>query len=156
MYHTQNEGKSVFAERFILTLKNMMWKHFTAVRNQKWNNDLLQAIVEKYNNKIHSSIKLTPLEASNNPELVKDVNHLNNHKNDSLKEKIKFKDDDYVRIFKYKKHFDKGFISKWTNEIFIIKKILNTNPITYRIIDQSGEDIIGRFYTNELQRSNFK
>ena len=42
------------------------------------------------------------------------------------------------------------------SEILIIKKILKTNPITYRIIDQSGEDIIGRFYTNELQRSNFK
>ena len=88
--------------------------------------------------------------------IVKEVNNINNHKNDSLSEKIKFKVGDHVRIFKYKKHFDKGFISKWTNEIFIIKKILNTNPITYRIIDQSGEDIIGRFYTNELQRSNFK
>ena len=81
LYHTQNEGKSVFAERFILTLKNIMWKHFTAVGNQKWSNDLLQAIVEKYNNrphsglsymndKIHRSIKDTLLEASNNPELV--------------------------------------------------------------------------------------
>ena len=123
--------------------------------NQKWNIDLLQAIVEKYNNKIHSSIKLTPLEASENPELIKDINNINNHKNDSLKEKIKFKVCDHVRIFKYKKHFDKGFVSKWTSEIFIIKKILNTKPITYRIIDQSGEDIIGRFYDNELQRTSF-
>ena len=133
----------------------MMWKHFTAVGNQKWNNDLLQVIVEKYNNKIHSSIKVTPLEASENPELIKDINHINNHKNDSLKEKIKFKVSDHVRIFKYKKHFDKGFVSKWTNEIFFLKKVLNTKPITYRIIDKNGEDIIGRFYTNELQRSNF-
>ena len=133
-----------------------MWKHFISVGNQKWDNDLLQAIVEKYNNKVHSSIKLTPSQASINPELVKDVNNINNHKNDSLPDKIKFKVGDHVRIFKYKKHFDKGFISKWTNEIFIIKKILNTNPITYRIIDKNGEDIIGRFYTNELQRSNFK
>ena len=30
----------------------------------------------------------------------------------------------------------KVFISKWTNEIFIIKKVLNTKPITYRIMDQ--------------------
>ena len=155
LYHTQNEGKSVFAERFILTLKNIMWKHFTAVGNQKWSNDLLQAIVKKYNNKIHRSIKVTPLEASDNPELVKDVNNINNHKNDSLPNKIKFKVGDHVRIFKYKKHFDKGFVSKWTGEIFIIKNVLNTKPITYRIIDQSGEDIIGRFYDNELQRTSF-
>ena len=95
-----------------------MWKHFTAVGNQKWNNDLLQAIAEKYNNKVHSSIKVTPFEASNNPELFKGVNNINNHKNDSLPEKIKFKVGDHVRIFKYKKHFDKGFVSKWTNKIF--------------------------------------
>ena len=132
-----------------------MWKHFTAVGNQKWNNDLLQAIVKKYNNKIHSSIKVTPFEASENPELIKDVNNINNHKNDSLKEKVKFKVGDHVRIFKYKKHFDKGYISKWTNEIFIIKRILNTKPITYRIIDLDGENILGRFYTNELQYSMF-
>ena len=84
-----------------------MWKHFTAVDNQKWDNDLLQAIVEKYNNKIHSSMKVSPFEASHNLNLVKDVNNLNIHKNDSLSDKIKFKVGDHVRICKYKKYFDK-------------------------------------------------
>ena len=54
----------MFAERFILTLKNMMWKHFTAVSNQQWDNNLLQAIISKYNNKTHSSINTSPIRAS--------------------------------------------------------------------------------------------
>ena len=70
LYHTYNEGKSVFAERFILTLKNMMWKHFTAVGNQQWDNNLLQAIITKYNNKIHSSIQNTSLKACNGETVV--------------------------------------------------------------------------------------
>ena len=70
-YHTENEGKAVFAARFLRTLKNIMWKHFTAVGNQKGDNNLLQSVGDKYNNKIHSVIGLTPLEASKNPKLSK-------------------------------------------------------------------------------------
>ena len=33
IYFTQNEGKSVLAERFIRTLKNKIYKHMTAVLN---------------------------------------------------------------------------------------------------------------------------
>ena len=31
MYSTFNEGKSVAAERFIITLKNKIFKHMTAI-----------------------------------------------------------------------------------------------------------------------------
>ena len=33
IYSTHNEGKSVFGERFIRTLKNKIYKHMTAVLN---------------------------------------------------------------------------------------------------------------------------
>ena len=40
----------------------------------------------------------------------------------------------------------------WSEEIFIIKKIKNTVPWTYVINDLNGEEIIGTFYENELQK----
>ena len=150
IYHTYNEGKSVFAERFILTLKNMMWKHFTAIGNQQWDNSLLQAIVSKYNNNIHSSINTTPLQASTD-DVVVETSSEPPHR----KARGKFRVGDRVRIFKYKTLFEKGYSAKWTNEIFLIKHVRNTNPITYRLIDLKGEDILGMFYDNELQNTVF-
>ena len=44
----------------------------------------------------------------------------------------------------------------WSEEIFIVKKIKNTVPWTYVINDLNGEDIIGTFYENELQKTDEK
>ena len=59
MYSTHNEGKSVVAERFIKTLKNKIYKHMTRVGKNVYFN-LLDDIVDKYNNSFHSSIKIKP------------------------------------------------------------------------------------------------
>ena len=54
--------------------------------------------------------------------------------------RAKFKVGDKVRISKYKrKIFDKGFTPNWTEEIFVIDEILNTNPLTSRLVDLLGE-----------------
>ena len=44
----------------------------------------------------------------------------------------------------------------WSEEIFIIKKIKNTVPWTYVLNDLNGEEIIGTFYENELQKTDQK
>ena len=44
----------------------------------------------------------------------------------------------------------------WSEVTFIIKKIKNTVPQTYVINDLNGEEIIGTFYENELQKTNQK
>ena len=62
----------------------------------------------------------------------------------------KFKINDLVRIYKWKKHFEKGYETNFTKEIFRISEVLNTNPVTYKIKALDGEDIIGSFYSNEL------
>ena len=59
-----------------------------------------------------------------------------------------------MRISKYKNIFAKGHTSNWSEEIFVIKKIKNAAPWTYVINDLNGEEIIGTFYENELQRAN--
>ena len=54
MYSTYNEGKSVVAERFIRTLKNKMFKHLTAIQQNIYF-DVLDDIVDKYNNTVHEN-----------------------------------------------------------------------------------------------------
>ena len=51
-----NKGKPVVAERFIRTLKSKIFKHMTAVSKNVYF-DVLDNIVNKYNNTVHRIIK---------------------------------------------------------------------------------------------------
>ena len=63
LYSTENEEKSSVVERWNRTMKEKMFKYFSANSTRKYIN-LLDEMVNKYNNTRHSSIKTTPVEAS--------------------------------------------------------------------------------------------
>ena len=142
MYSTNNEAKSVVAERFIRTLKNKIYKYMTAISKNVYI-DELDDIVKEYNNTYHTSIKMKPVDVRDNT--------YNNFKKEINNRDPKFKVGDHVRISNYKNIFTKGYMPNWSEEIFIIKKIKNTVPWTYVINDLTGEEIVGTFYENELQ-----
>ena len=148
IYSVFNASKNPVIERFNKTLTNKLWKKFTVQGNQNWL-DILQPTVSKYNNTVHSTIGTTPAQASKDPSLVKIQTEA------PLSTKLKFKVGDRVRIFKWKDRFEKGYRGYWTKEIFKIKDVLYTNPITYKIQDLSREVIHGSFYSNELQKTWF-
>jgi len=152
----RNQGPShnPVIERFNRTLKTFMWKEFTIQGNQKWLK-ILPKILSFYNHKVHRTIGVSPEEASDNPEIIKEKIEENNNENEDLKEKIKFQIGDHVRIFKWKNKFEKGFTHKWSKEIFVISEVHKSKPIVYSIIDLEGESIKGRFYSSELQKSQF-
>ena len=60
MYPTYKKGKSVVAERFIRILKTKIFKHMTAVSKNVCF-DVLDDIVNKYNNTVHKTIKMKPI-----------------------------------------------------------------------------------------------
>ena len=60
MYSTCNEGKSVAAKRLIKILKNKIFKHMAAVSKNVYF-DVLDKIVDKYNNTVHRAIKMKPI-----------------------------------------------------------------------------------------------
>ena len=69
MHSTYNEGKSVAAERFIRTLKNKLYKHMTATGKNVYY-DVLDDVVNKYNNTKHSTIKMKPIDVGDNNKRV--------------------------------------------------------------------------------------
>jgi transposase InsO family protein len=156
LYSTNNEGKAVVIERFNRTLKQMMFKIFTERGSQNWLH-LLPDVLKRYNNKVHSTIRTTPQIASDNPEKISRIMYKNNFENEMhlKRKKRKFKVGARVRMFKWKSHFEKGYTAKWTREIFIVKKVNSTVPVTYELEDEEGEEIIGRFYEHELQHTDF-
>ena len=66
----------------------------------------------------------------------------------------KFSVGDKVRISKKKKTFEKGYTTRWTEEIFTIVEVKHTSPVTYKIADPNGEEITGTFYEPELQKTS--
>ena len=50
----------------------------------------------------------------------------------------------------------KGYTPHWFEEVFVIKKVKNTVPWTYVISDFYREEIVGKFYENELQKRSQK
>ena len=147
MYSTFNEGKSVVAEKFIKTLKNKIFKHMTAISKNVYF-DVLDDIVNKCNNTIHRTIKMKPIDVTDDS--------FAEYNEESSKRNPKFKVGDNVRISEYKNIFAKGYALNWSEEIFIIKKVTNTVPWTYVINDLDNEEIIGSFYEKELQKTNQK
>ena len=63
MYSTYNEGKSVAAERFIRTLKSKIFKHMTGIQEIIYF-DVLDGTVNKYNNTVHRTIKMKPIDVT--------------------------------------------------------------------------------------------
>ena len=119
MYSTFNEGTSVVAEIFIRKLKTKIYKYMTAISKNVYFN-ALDDIVNKYNNMVHRTIKMKPID-------VKDDSYAKCNE-DSNNKNSKFKVGDHVRISKYKNIFAKGYAANWSEEIFVIKKVENTVP----------------------------
>ena len=121
MCSTHNEGKSVFAEIFIRTLKNKIDKYMTSISKNMYI-DKLDDIVNKYNNTYHSIIKIKLIDVRSSTYIYFDK------KNN--KEDPKFKVGHHVRTSKYKSNFAKGYLLNWSAEVFVIKKFKNTVPWT--------------------------
>ena len=134
MYLTSNERKSVLVERFIRTLKNKIFKDVTAISKNLYF-DVLDDIVDKYNNTVHGTIKMKPIDVTYG-SYAKYNEYLN-------KKNPKFNVGGHVEISKYKKIFAKGYTPNWLEEFFIISKIKNKVPWTYVISDLNDEEITG-------------
>ena len=142
-YSTYNEGKSAVAEKFIKTLKNKIYKHMTAVLKDF---DVLDVIVDEYDNTFHKTIKIKPIDIKLDSYSVYNV--------ESNEKDPKFKAGDHVRISKYENIFAKVYTPNWYEEVFAISKIKNTVPWTYVINDLNGEEIVGTSYERELQKTD--
>ena len=110
--------------------------------------DVLDDIVNEYNNTVHRTIKMKSID-------ITDDYYVESHENPNKKDP-KFKGGDYVRISKYKNIFAKGYTPNQSEEVFVINKIKNTVPCTYAISNLNGEEITGRFYEKELQKTSQK
>lgn len=148
-YVTNNpDVKAAIIERFNRTLKTRMWRYFTYANSYRYV-DVLSDLIDSYNNRYHSSIKMAPHNVSEQ-NVLQVWNNLY-RKGVGERRKPKYKLDQHVRISRTKQIFEKGYENNWSLEIFKISKVINRRPPVYRITDLNNEEIEGTFYEQELQ-----
>ena len=149
IYSTNSDLKAVFVERFNRTLLDLIKEPMYIEGKACWLNHLDVAL-QKYNNRVHGTTKMTPFETNNQP--IDPPTFVNKPK------QPKFQVGDYVRVPDKRNLYSKGYTTNWNRELFKIHKINPTNPVTYGLVDENNELIEGKYYEQELLGSvfNFK
>lgn len=155
LYSTYGNSHSAVVERFNRTLKSEMFRRFSETQKYEWLY-MLDDLLKWYNNKVHSSIKMTPQEAHKKENEEKLMMRQAEKEVEKEEGKKLFKVGNRVRISKMKGRFEKGYLPNWSTEIFTVIDVLKTNPVTYKLADYKGEVLEGSFYNEELQQTEMK
>ena len=114
MYSAHNEGKSIFSERFIRTIKNKIYKHMTSISKNVYI-DKLDDTVNEYKNTKHRTTKMKPIDVKDNTYIDFDKEVTDNDP--------KFKVGDHVRISKYKTFLLKVILQIGLKKFLLLKKL---------------------------------
>ena len=145
LYSRNSSYGSVFAERFNRTIRDLLKKPVFEKGEGKWI-DILQTITKQYNNRIHSSTKLTPIQASlKKNEGIVYKNFLDKRK----KVTPKFQINDLVRTADLKKTFSKGYTTNWSYKLYKITEIINDTIPGYHI-----DNLKERYNESLLKKTN--
>ena len=143
--------KSSAVERVISTVTQMIYRHFTLTNSFEYLS-VLPLIVETYNKTEHALIGMAPGEVT-----VHDGNkiwHRTHPPQPSRPKPPALKTGDYVFMTRDKRRFTKGYKKRLTGELFRVRKVILTAPVTYELSDLAGDDIRGSFYEGELVKSS--
>ena len=129
LYSRNSSYGTVFAERFNRTIRDLLKRPVFEKGNGNWI-DVLPTITKQYNNKVHSSTKLTPIQAS----LKKNEGYVYKNLLDKRKKKTpKFQINDLVRTADLKRTFSKSDMTNWSYKLFKITEIINDTIPSYKI-----------------------
>ena len=129
LYSRNTSLGAVFAERFNRTIRDLLKKIVFERGDANWI-DVLPTITKQYNNRIHSSTKLSPKDAS----LKKNEGYVYKNLLDKRKKvKPKFQINDLVRTADLKRTFSKGDTTNWSYKLYKITEIINDTIPSYKI-----------------------
>lgn len=157
-YGAKGLKKAAFAENIIRYLKNRIYKYFQSNRGSKRGDyqTVLQEIVTAYNNSVHSSHGMKPVDVTmDNADVVFSKLYPKYYANRLLKSKPMYNVGDKVRLSKLRSPFAKGYRQTYTDEQFeIVQVILTRVPPVYKLRSSSdGATIAGTFYAEELVKT---
>ena len=154
---TNKTYKCSVVERLNRTLKGRMYRYFTSIGKRRWI-DKLQDFVDSYNNSYHTSIKMTPAEASevDNEKVfrnlygVDSIDNLWKKEKDTRKKQKTIPKGASVRVAYGREAFDKGYHSTFTDSVGKVYKVSQQGIPMYFLKDYTEENVPRRFYRQEL------
>ena len=123
-----DKGPSI-AGRVIRTIRSLLKKPVFEKRRADWLSEL-PSVIKKYNNTIHSSTKMTPMQAS---KKVNEKEVFSNLTDDRVKRQPKFKLGYLVRTADIKRVFSKGDSTTWSYKLYTITEVIHDTIPSYRI-----------------------
>lgn len=138
------------AERYIRTLKTILYKFFEEYRTFKYIH-LLPKFTSLVNGRYNRAIGMAAAKvtAEDVPKLIA----LQFEKLAAPSKNPQFEAGDCVRIALKNMLFRKGYKQQYTNEVFRVYQVCKpkkSGPVTFKLKDNRGEPILGRFYAAEL------
>ena len=128
LYSRNSSYGAVFAGRFNHTIRDLLKKIVFEKGDGNWI-DVLQPITKEYNNRIHSSIKLSSKDAA----LKKKEGFVYKNLLDKRKKvKPKFQINDLIRTADLKKTFSKGDMTNWSYKLYKITQTINDTIPSYK------------------------
>lgn len=132
-----------------------MYRALTANTTLKYL-DFLPDFVKSYNASVHNATGIAP----KNVNLYNDVKvwkklyskKLYGSSREKKIRKPKLNVGDKVMLSKVRRTFKKGYLPGWTEEVFIVDRILDTYVPSYKIKEYDGTPVKGTFYEEELQK----
>ena len=129
LYSRNSSYGAVFGERFNRTIRDLLKKPVFEKCDGNWI-DILPTITKQYNSKVHSSTKLTPIQAS----LKKNEGYIYKNLIDKRKKVTpKFQINDLVRTADLRRTFSKGDTTNWSYKLYKITEIINDTIPSYKI-----------------------
>ncbi|KAL3079528.1 hypothetical protein niasHT_037898 [Heterodera trifolii] len=137
------------AERANRSIKERLYRYFTERNTYKWI-DVVQDFVRAINHSPNSTIGMCPADVNfKNAEALRQKLH--NAAENVVRRQPRYRVGDRVRIEKYKHVFKKGYLPRFTNELFTVAEVHpERSPVVYRLRDDHNEIISGWFYANDL------
>ena len=153
-HKTPNDHAS-YVERFIKTIKTYIRRYMEEYQTFTYI-DALENILSLYNNKIHSTIKMSPSDAEKDKNHSKVANVLDKYYKKATgnkKHKANLKIGDEVRISAYKSKFHKGYELNFKPDIYIIHEVKHKMPVPMYVLRKKEDNTIeaGTWYEHELQ-----
>ena len=147
-FSTEGDSKARVVEWWHQTLKQRMYRYFTAQNTLKYLGALPQ-LINTYTTTYHRSIGMKPLE-------VKPSNELKVWKclYKTTQQRVKppkLRKGDKVRLKKHRP-FKKEYLAGWTKELILVTKVRRLPIPSYKVSEWDGTPIKGTFYEQHLQK----
>jgi hypothetical protein len=158
MMHPHSELKASIIERANRSIRGLIYKYMTEMQTRRYI-DVLDDLIKTYNTREHRSINTSPQNAESARNIRKVASFVRERHmklKESIREPVRFSVGDSVRILiNYGRQFKRGYEEQFSEKIYKVRGVSTRmfRPIYYLHDIDSGEDVSGGFYANELQKA---